>query len=180
MIKGESNMSDKVSMGKLEHYIVYKVEKFEAKDSQEILDKKLKPIETIESPPEKIAINVLLNEGITEMINLLCGLGSPTAWDNANARLGVGTDATAPAPAQTGIIANPVYKAMNGGYPQISGQDAIWQADFIDTEAEQAWNEESISNEATDAGDNLCRQNTALGTKPAGQTWRLTATITFS
>lgn len=164
----------------LDHYIVYKVEKFEARNSEEIKAKGIKPYETMESPPEKIAINVLLNEGITEIINLLCGLGSPTAWDNANARLGVGTDATAPSPTQTGLLAGAVYKAMNGGYPQISGQDAIWQADFIDTEAEQAWLEESISNTADDAGDNLCRQNTALGTKPAGQTWRLTATITFS
>ena len=164
----------------LTHYIVYKVEKFDAKNGDEINEKGIKPYETLESPPEKIAINVLLEEGITEMINLLCGLGSPTAWDNSNARLGVGTDATAPAPAQTGLIAGAVYVAMNGGYPQISGQDAIWQADFIDTVAEQAWNEESISNTADDAGDNLCRQNTALGTKPAGQTWRLTATITFS
>ena len=170
-------MSVKDQLG---HYIVYQVEKFNAKDSKEIKEKGLKPFEVVESTPEAIDINVLLNEGITELINLIAGLGSPTAWDNANARLGVGTDATAPSAAQTGLIANPVYKAMNGGYPQISGQDAIWQADFIDTEAEQAWNEESISNEATDAGDNLCRQNTALGTKPAGQTWRLTATITFS
>ena len=164
----------------LDHYIVYKVEKFDAKNSDEIAAKGLKPYETMESPPEKIAINVLLEEGIAELIKLISGTGTPTAWDNTNARLGVGTDATAPAPAQTGLIANPVYKAMNGGYPQESGQDCIWQADFIDTEAEQAWNEETISNTADDAGDNLCRQNTALGTKPAGQTWRLTATITFS
>jgi len=164
----------------LTHYIVYTVEKFDAKNSEEIEEKGLQPYETLESPPHKIAINVLLNEGITELINLIAGLGSPTAWDNTNARLGVGTDATAPSAAQTGLIANPVYKAMNATYPQISGQDCIWQSDFINGEAEQAWNEESISNEATDAGDNLCRQNTALGTKPAGQTWRLTATITFS
>lgn len=164
----------------LEHHIVYKVEKFKAKNSEEIKEKGLKPYEVVESTPEAIAINVLLEEGISELIKLISGTGSPTAWDNTNARLGVGTDATAPAPAQTGLIANPVYKAMNGGYPQESGQDCIWQADFIDTEAEQAWNEESISNTADDAGDNLCRQNTALGTKPAGQTWRLTATITFS
>lgn len=164
----------------LEHHIVYRVEKFKAKNSKEIKEKKLKPFDVVESTPEAIDINCLLNEGITELINLLAGLGTPTAWDNTNARLGVGTDATAPSATQTGLIAGAVYKAMNGGYPQISGQDCIWQADFIDGEAEQAWLEESISNEATDAGDNLCRQNTSLGTKPAGQTWRLTATITFS
>ena len=164
----------------LTHHIVYQVEKFEAKNSEEIEEKGLEPYEVMESPPEKIAINVLLNEGITELINLIAGLGTPTEWDNSNAYLGVGTDATAPNATQTGLIAGAVYKAMNGGYPQISGQDCIWQADFIDTEAEQAWNEESISNTNSDTGDNLCRQNTALGTKPAGQTWRLTATITFS
>jgi hypothetical protein len=164
----------------LTHYIVYQVEKFEAKNSEEILKKGIKPYETLESPPEKIAINVLLEEGITELINLIAGLGTPTAWDNTNAYLGVGDDATAPAPAQTGIIGTAVYKGMNGGFPQISTQDCIWQADFIDTEAEFAWLEETIGNEITNAGDNLCRQNTSLGTKTSGQTWRLTATITFS
>ena len=167
-------------MGKLEHWIVYKVEKFIAKDGDEIREKGIKPYETIESPPEKSAINVLLNEGISELIKLISGTGSPIAWSNAAAYIGVGTDATAPSAAQTGLIANPVYVAMNGGYPQESSQDCIWQGDFGDGIAEQAWNEQSISNTNLDSGDNLCRQNTALGTKPAGQTWRLTATITFS
>lgn len=166
---------------KLTHTIVYTVEKFNAKDSKEIKEKGLKPFDVVESTPEAIDINCLLNEGITELINLICAIGSPVAWDNTNARLGVGNDATAPAPAQTGLIgASKLYKAMNATYPQVSAQDAIWQSDFIDGEAEFDWLEESISNTADDAGDNLCRQNTNLGTKPGGQTWRLTATITFS
>jgi hypothetical protein len=166
----------------LTHYIVYRVEKFEAKDAKEIKAKNLKPYDVAISTPEAISINCLLNEGITELINLISGLGTPTAWDNSNARLGVGDDATAPAATQSGLLAvtNKLYKAMNGGYPQISSQDCIWQADFIDTEAEFAWLEETISNTVDNAGDNLCRQNTSLGTKPSGQTWRLTATITFS
>ena len=166
----------------LEHHIVYKVEKFKAKNSEEIKEKKLKPFDVAVSDPIAISMNCLLNEGITELINLICNIGTPTAWDNSNARLGVGDDATAPSAAQTGLLAvtNKLYKAMNATYPQISSQDAIWQADFIDTEAEFAWLEETISNTVDNAGDNLCRQNTSLGTKPAGQTWRLTATITFS
>ena len=165
----------------LTHYIVYTVEKFDAKDSKEIEEKGLKPFETLESPPHKIAINVLLNEGLTVLINLLCGLGTPQDYDNANAYLGVGDDATAPSASQTGLIgASKTYKAMNGGYPQISSQDAIWQSDFINGEAEYAWLEETICNSNSDSGDNLCRQNTSLGTKPVGQTWRLTGTITFS
>jgi len=166
---------------KVTHTIVYTVEKFKARNSDEIKAKGLKPFDVIESTPEAIDINCLLNEGITELINLICTLGTPTAWDNANARLGVGNDATAPAPTDTGLIGvSKLYKAMNATYPQVSGQDAIWQSDFIDGEAEFDWLEESISNTADDAGVNLCRQNTSLGTKPAGQTWRLTATITFS
>ena len=172
-------MSVKDQLG---HHIVYQVEKFKAKNSEEIKEKKLKPFDVAVSDPVAIDLNCLLNEGITELINLICNIGTPTAWDNSNARLGVGDDATAPSAAQTGLLAvtNKLYKAMNATYPQISSQDAIWQADFIDTEAEFAWLEETISNTVDNAGDNLCRQNTSLGTKPAGQTWRLTATITFS
>jgi len=156
--------------------LTWKLEKFEAKNSKEIEEKGIEPYETIVSEKD-----VLLNEGITTLINLICGLGSPTAWDNTNARIGVGNDATAPVATQTGLIgASKVFKGMNATYPQISGQDAIWQADFIDGEGEWNWLEETIVNAADDSGDNLCRQNTDLGVKPAGQTWRLTATITWS
>jgi len=154
----------------------WRVEKFKAKDTKEIEEKNIQPYEVIEKKH-----NCLLNEGISVLIDLLCGLGSPTSWNNANARLGVGNDATAPSASQTGLEgASKTYKGMNTGYPQKSGQDSKWQADFVDGEAEYAWNEETIVNAADDTGDNLCRQNTALGTKPSGQTWRLTATITWS
>lgn len=165
----------------LSHYIVYQVEKFEAKDAEEIERLGLEPYDVVESTPDAIKINCLLNEGITVLINLLCGLSSPQDYDNAAAYLGVGDDATAPSASQTGLSgSSKFYSAMNVGYPQISGQDAVWQADFEDGEAEWAWLEETVCNGSSDSGDNLCRQNTSLGTKPAGQTWRLTATITFS
>lgn len=153
----------------------WKLEKFVAKDGEEIKEKNIEPYETIEWEG-----NVLLNEGISELIDLICGLGSPTAFNNANARLGVGNDATAPSASQTGLLgASQLYKGMNAGYPQKSGQDSIWQSDFVDGEAEFAWNEETVENGVA-AAINLNRQNTALGTKPSGQTWRLTGTITWS
>lgn len=165
---------------KMKATIRYKLEKFKAKNTEEIEKKGIKPYEVIESDPVAVEIDCLLNEGITNLINLICGLGTPTAWDNTNARIGVGNDATAPDPAQTGLLgASQLYKGMNTGYPQISGQDSIWQADFVDGEAEFAWLEEAIDNGAAAALD-LCRQNTDLGTKPAGQTWRITGTITWS
>ena len=155
----------------------WKLEKFKAKDGKEIREKGIEPYETIERE-----LKCLLNEGIGELIDLICGLGTPTKWDNTNARIGVGDDATAPAATQTGLLAatNKLWKGMNTGYPQKSGQDSIFQSDFIDGEAEYAWLEETIVNAADDAGKNLCRQNTNLGTKPTGQTWRLTGTITWS
>lgn len=162
---------------KVKVHLIWKLEKFKAKDGKEIKEKGIKPYETVVSEHE-----CLLNEGITNLINLICGLGTPTVWNNANARIGVGDNATAPVATQTGLLAatNKLWKAMNSGYPQISGQDSIFQADFVSGEAEFAWLEETIVNAANDAGDNLCRQNTSLGTKPSGQTWRLTGTITWS
>lgn len=157
--------------------LTWRIEKFNAKNSEEIKAKNLKPYETIERE-----FKCLLNEGIGEFIDLICGLGTPTAWDNTNARIGVGDSATAPNATQTGLQAatNKLWKAMNAGYPQKSGQQSIFQSDFIDTEAEFAWLEETIVNTSDDTGKNLCRQNTNLGTKPAGQTWRVTGTITWS
>lgn len=154
------------------HRIVYRVEKFRTGEDT--------PFEVVESTPKAIAINLLLNEGITALANLLVG-NAETAYDNTNAYLGVGNDGTAPAAGQTGLQgASKSYQGMNATYPQISGQDVIFQADFGDGVAEFAWNEETVANGNSDSADNLCRQNTALGTKAAGQTWRLTATITFS
>lgn len=158
-------------------HVTWKLEKFVAKNGKEIQEKGIKPYETIER-----TFKCLLNEGIGELMDLICGLGTPTEWDNTNARIGVGDSATAPSATQTGLQAasNKLWKGMNTGYPQKSGQQSIFQSDFVDTEAEYAWLEETIVNAADDSGKNLCRQNTNLGTKPSGQTWRITGTITWS
>ena len=39
--------------------------------------------------------NILLSEGIGELWDLVCGLGSPIAFSNANAYIGVGDSTTA-------------------------------------------------------------------------------------
>jgi len=155
----------------------WSVEKFIAKDTKEIAEKNIKPYEVIKGKPH----NCLLHEGISTFLGLLCAIGTETAYSNADARIGVGNDATAPADTQTGLLGtSTAFKGMNTGYPAKSGDhDIQFQADFISGEAEFAWNEETIDNGAT-ANKNLCRQNTALGTKPSGQTWRLTGTITWT
>jgi len=228
---------------KVKARVVYKVEKFYAKNTEEIEEKGLKPFETVESKPIDIELDVLLKEGISNLIDLICGLGTPTAWNNANARIGVGdgdegaptwaastayavgdkvvpttkngniyecttagtsgtteptwpttegatvTDGSVvwtcrsgtPDPDQTGLIGvNQLYKKMNSGYPQKQDSvKSVFQADFVDGEAEWKWEEQTIDNGAT-LKINLCRQNTDLGTKGTGQTWRLTGTITWS
>jgi len=153
------------------------VEKYKAKDSKEIKEKDIKPYEIVKGKPH----NCLLHEGISTFLGLMCTIGSEAAYSNANARVGVGNDATAPADTQTGLLGvSQLYKGMNATYPQKSGDhDILFQADFISGEAEWAWLEESIDNGST-PNKNLCRQNTNLGTKPAGQTWRLTGTITWT
>jgi hypothetical protein len=159
--------------------LTWKVEKFKAKDSKEILEKNIKPYETAEA-----SHNCLLHEGLIGVFYLIAGVGSAkNAWNNANARIGVGDSATAPVDTQTGLQAatNKLWKGMNATYPQQSGDhDLVFQSDFVSGEAEYAWLEETIVNASNDTGDNLCRQNTSLGTKPAGQTWRITGTITWT
>jgi hypothetical protein len=153
------------------------VEKFAAKDTEEIAEKNLKPYEIVRGEPH----NCLLHEGISTLLGLLCAIGSETPYSNTNARIGVGNNGTAPADTQTGLLGtSTAFKGMNTGYPQKSGDhDIVFQADFIDGEAEFAWLEETIDNGST-ANKNLCRQNTNLGTKPTGQVWRLTGTVTFT
>ena len=155
------------------------VEKFIAKDSKEIEEKSIEPYEVVKGKPH----NCLLHEGITLLMYHIAGVGSSgNKWDNSNARIGVGNDGTAPADTQTGLLgASKAFKGMNSGYPQKNGDhDLVFQADFVSGEAEFAWNEETVVNAADDTGANLCRQNTSLGTKPSGQTWRLTGTITWT
>lgn len=132
---------------------------------------------------EKVEIpgNLLLNEGITRLLNLLIG-GGGTAFNNANSYLGVGDNATAASAAQTGLQAatNKLYKAMEAGYPQITAQSVVFRSVFGSAEGNFAWEEFTVANGNSDASENLNRKVSAQGTKASGQTWQLDLTITFS
>lgn len=124
--------------------------------------------------------NVLLEEGIGEMWDLICGLGSPTAFSNANARLGVGDDNTAASSSQTGLLGtNTLYKGMETGYPQRSGTSVTWRAVFSGSEANFDWNEFTVDN-GSGAEINMNRKVDNQGTKTSGQVWTLDLTITLS
>lgn len=125
--------------------------------------------------------NLLLNEGITALLNLLIG-AAETAFSNANSYLGVGDSSTAAAATQTGLQAstNKLYKAMEATYPQIASQTVTFRAVFGSSDANFDWNEFTVASGNSDAADNLNRKVSAQGTKASGQTWTLDLSITFS
>jgi hypothetical protein len=129
---------------------------------------------------ETILGNMLLNEGIQEIWDLAIAAGGTTAYNNANAEIGVGDSATAEVATQTDLQAatNKLFKAMNATYPQRTNQTVAWQSDFTTAEANYAWAEWGIRNGVT-RNRNMNRKVQALGTKASG-TWTLTASITLS
>ena len=131
---------------------------------------------------EKVSFegNMLLNEGIALLQALLTG-GAGTAYDNTNARLGVGNSSTAEAATQTGLQgASKAFQGMEAGYPSISGQVTTWRAVFDGATANFAWEEFTVVNAADDTGDCLNRKVSSQGTKASGQTWTLDLQITWS
>jgi hypothetical protein len=130
---------------------------------------------------DKIYGNVLLNEGITALMNLLKG-DAETAFSNANSYIGVGDSATAASASQTGLQAatNKAWAAMESTYPTDSAQTITFRSVFGTAAANYAWNEFTVGTSNDDSGDNLNRKVEAEGTKTAGQTWTVDVAITFS
>jgi hypothetical protein len=126
--------------------------------------------------------NLGLNEGLAELVDIICGLGTPTKWDSGNARLGVGDSNAAESPTQTGLQAatNKTFKAMDATYPQRSAQTAEWRSTFGSADANYAWEEYTVVNAADDSGKNLNRKIASKGTKASGESWVLSLKITFS
>jgi hypothetical protein len=130
---------------------------------------------------EEFEGNLLLNEGITELLNLLIG-GTATPYNNANARIGVGDSTTAAAATQTGLqaVTNKTFKGMDATYPQVSNQTVTFRATFGATDANFSWQEFTVVNAADDTGKNLCRKVENHGTKASGDTWVVSVSITIS
>ena len=124
--------------------------------------------------------NLLLNAGITVLLNLLGGI-TATAYSNANAYIGVGDSSTAEAAAQTGLQAatNKTYKAMAATYPQVSGQTITFQSVFGGSDANYAWQEFIVAN-SSGGTTALNRKVSAQGNKTSGQTWTVSLAITIS
>lgn len=130
---------------------------------------------------KEIEGNLLLNAGITEALQLICGIAA-TAFSNANASIGVGDSATAAAASQDALQAavNKAYATMEATYPQVSAQTMTFRAVFGSAAANFSWQEFTVINGADDTGDNLNRKVSDQGTKVAGQTWTVDVAITLS
>jgi hypothetical protein len=124
--------------------------------------------------------NILVTVGITALLNLLIGAGG-TAFNNANAYLGIGDSTTAAAIGQTDLQAasNKVRQAMDSTYPQVSGNVVTFRATFPTGAGNFSIQEQGTFN-ASVAGTMLNRKVSDLGTKTSASTLQLTMTITIS
>lgn len=132
------------------------------------------PVESIEREG-----NILVNAGISLLEDLLIGAGG-TAYNNANAYLGVGDSSTSASASQTDLQAasNKTRVGMDATYPSRSSQTLTFRSTFGAGSANYAWNEWAIFN-ASSGGTMLNRKAESLGTKSGGS-WVLTVTLTLS
>jgi len=126
--------------------------------------------------------NCLLNEGINELWTLIAGTGG-TKFDNGDAYIGVGDDATAAVATQTGLQAttNKKYNPMDTSYPTYgSSQKVTHRATFASGDANFHWQEITVANGNSDAAKNLNRKVQDMGTKAAQTSWVATLENTLS
>lgn len=112
---------------------------------------------------------------------IVTGTMGGTAFNNANAYIGVGSDSgTAYANTQTDLIgASKFRKAMDATYPQQATNVLTFRSTFALADANFAWNEWGVFNAAA-AGVMLNRKVESLGTKAGTQSWQFTVTLTLT
>lgn len=104
-----------------------------------------------------------------------------TAFNNANAHIGVGDSTAVFAATQTDLQAatNKLRKAMDATFPTRSVNVLTFRSTFATTDANFAWAEWGTFNAAT-GQTMLNRKVEALGTKTSAQSWQITATLTLT
>lgn len=109
------------------------------------------------------------------------GIGAAvTAFNAANAHIGVGDGTAAHAAGQTDLQgATKSRRPMDAGYPTGATNVINFRSTFGTGDANHAWNEWGVFNAAA-AGTMLNRKVEALGTKTNTQTWQFTVTLTFT
>jgi hypothetical protein len=124
--------------------------------------------------------NAMVDLGINALLLLLVG-GGGTAYNNANAYLGVGDSTVAWGTTQTDLQAasNKLRKGMVATYPVTGTKKQTFRSDFTTGEANWVWNEWCIANAVSGATSLLNRKVESLGTKASG-TWTLTVEFSLT
>lgn len=171
----------------------WKVDKFDCADfaPKGLVTPQLAQIEAAGIEPYEVIEgegNLLLNAGITRLLNLLIGAGG-TAYNNTNTRLGVGDGSTAVTAADTDLSAaagstHRYFNMADASNPSVSAQTMTLVSTFASGNGNFAWNEWGIDN-GSSAGTTvtaplLNRKVVSLGTKASGAVWALTVTIVIS
>jgi hypothetical protein len=120
--------------------------------------------------------NIAVSAGLALVLDLIIGAGG-TAFNNANAHIGVGDSTTAAAIGQTDLQAatNKFRRPMEATFPSRAGSVVSWKSSYATGEANFAWNEWAVFNAST-AGTMLNRKVESLGTKSSG-VWTLQVDI---
>ena len=103
---------------------------------------------------------------------------SYTAYDSANAYLGVGDSSSSFDPSQSDLLgSNSARRGMETGYPnRVSDNEVEFEALFGEDDANFEWREHGLFNAET-GGTMLYREVENLGTKAQGTIWRFTVTV---
>ena len=120
----------------------------------------------------------LTNAGVAFLAQAAIGQGD--AFNNANARIGVGNGGTAFNASQTDLTGTETLrKRVDAGYPLVDPPVVKFRTTFTSSEANFAWNEWGIFNAET-GGVMLNRVVESNGTKQNNQTWVFEVAITFA
>lgn len=133
----------------------------------------IRPYEVVEGD-----YNAFVYAGIDIMLDLIIGAGG-TAYNNANARLGVGSSTTAWANTQTDLQTILYKAAMNATFPSRTSHTVTFKSDFTGSNGDGAWEEWAVFNSASANTGMMSRKVESLGTKSGG-TWTLTTTLTLA
>jgi phage gp37-like protein len=147
----------------------YSVEKYHGEVSPETL------YEIVETPP-----NLFLTAGVTKLWQLAAGISS-THLDATNARLAVGDSSTAAAAAQSDLVGTNKVRKIVSGAPVISGNQITFSTQFGTGEANFAWLEVGVANDAS--GQLISRSALTapgLGTKVNTAVWVLNWSLAIS
>ncbi|UCE90799.1 MAG: hypothetical protein JSV90_05025 [Methanobacteriota archaeon] len=125
--------------------------------------------------------NLLLNEGINEVFKLLCNSGSPTAFSQGTARIGVGDSNAGENATQTALQGGETAYVTCSTVTAGTSQKVTFVATFDGSTGNFAggWQEWSVDNGAS-AAINLNRKVVNLGVKTSGTTWVFTVEVSLS